>query len=521
MKLNYKSDFDFILTLYGENGDSIGFPTYDWEAYIYTASKAYKYKASCHGGECVNCFNDNGKIHIVANNHGLPVGALHIDFYSYLPNSLYPDGTERVVQPIDTDIELVSGAGDDAEGGDAEVIIPYAIVTSYDIAKANGYGGTMTEYNEALTRLPELKAEVDEVNALAEAIQEAGDAAAAAAEAASQSAAEAAEQAQAVATEQASQAQRLAEVESSLADTTTAAAQNAADIAVLTEAGAVQDARLAEVEGGVTALQSGKQDKLVSSEDILVEGDILRIADLAKKKVFIDMWNAACEINGKKWGWYDAERDDFLIYPDFRNGEGQHLTYEQAVKCYVVSRKTTENYQQNIFRSPSGDDVYALLPIRISAAVSSIRYSFHNMSQVRAIALASNIAIYENMQFSFRRCENLEEIYGVIDYQGAAGGLNSETFYRCTALRELRFFTRKVSFSVSSSPLLSLASFQHMLTRTDNSVAITITVHADCYAKMTGDTSNAAAAALTEEEAAQWQQLLTDAVAKNITFATL
>ena len=486
MKLNYKSDFDFILTLYGENGESIGFPTYDWEAYIYTAgSKAYKYKVSCRGGECVNCFNDGGKIHIVANNHGLSVGVLRVDFISYLPNSLYPDGTERVVQPIDTDIELVQGAGDGAEGGEAEAIIPYALVTSYDIAKANGYGGTQEEYNTALTRLPELKAEVDEVNALAEAIQEAGAAAAAAAEAAEQSAAEAAEQAQAVATEQASQAQRLT-----------------------------------EVEGGVTALQGGKQDKLVSSEDILVDANVLRIADIAKKKVFIDMWNAACTINGKRWGWYDEAADDFLIYPDFRNGEGLHLTYEEAVKCYVVSRKTTENYQQNIFRSPSGDDVYTLLPIRISEAVSSIRYSFHNMSQVRAIALASNIAVYENMQFSFYGCENLEEIYGVIDYQGAAGGLNSQTFYNCTALREMRFFTRKVSFSVSSSPLLSLASFQHMLTRTNNNTAITITVHPDCYAKMTGDTTNAAAAALTEEEAAQWQQLLADAVAKNITFAT-
>ena len=485
MKLNYKSDFDFILTLYGENGESIGFPTYDWEAYIYTASKAYKYKASCHDGECVNCFNDDGKIHIVANNHGLPVGALHIDFYSYLPNSLYPDGTERVVQPIDTNIELVQGAGDGAEGGDAEAIIPYALVTSYDIAKANGYGGTQEEYNTALTRLPALKAEVDEVNALAEVIEAQSAAAQAAAEQAQAAAVNAAEQAQAAATEQAAQAMRLTAVE--------------ADAAALSE---------------------GKQDKLVSSEDILVDANVLRIADIAKKKVFIDMWNAACEINGKRWGWYDEAADDFLIYPDFRNGKGLHLTYEQAVKCYVVSRKTTENYQQNVFRSPSGNDVYALLPIRISAAVSSIRYSFHNMFQVRAIALASNIAIYENMQFSFRGCENLEEIYGVIDYQGAAGGLNSETFYRCTALRELRFFTRKVSFSVSSSPLLTLASFQYMLTRTNNDTAITITVHPDCYAKMTGDTSNAAAAALTEEEAAQWQQLLTDAVAKNITFAT-
>ena len=488
MKLNYKSDFDFILTLYGENGESIGFPTYDWEAYIYTASKAYKYKASCRGGACVNCFNDNGKIHIVANNHGLSVGVLRIDFISYLPNSLYPDGTERVVQPIDTNIELVQGAGDGAEGGEAEAIIPYALVTSYDIAKANGYGGTMTEYNEALTRLPELKAEVDDVNALAEAIQEAGAAAAAAAEAASQSASEAAEQAQAVATEQASQAQRLT-----------------------------------EVEGGVTQLQGGKQDKLVSSEDILVEANVLRIADIAKKKVFIDMWNAACTINGKRWGWYDEAADDFLIYPDFRNGEGLHLTYEEAVKCYVNS-KTSVNYNSAFaFANIGTSSPMALLPLRLGwHEIAQLQNMLVNSAKIKAIAVLGSTTstnIGSNATSMFQQCTALEEVYGNMTMLYSAA-TSTNMFQGCKALREVRLYSTKINFSVADSPLLSLASFQYMLTRRNNGTAITITVHPDCYAKMTGDTSNAAAASLTEEEAAQWQQLLADAVAKNITFAT-
>lgn len=484
-KLNYKSDFDFILTLYGENGESIGFPTYDWEAYIYTAgSKAYKYKASCRGGECVNCFNDNGKIHIVANNHGLSVGVLRVDFISYLPNSLYPDGTERVVQPIDTNIELVQGAGDGAEGGEAEAIIPYALVTSYDIAKANGYGGTMAEYNEALTRLPELKAEVDEVNALAEAIKEAGDAAAVAAAAAEQSAAVAAEQAQAVATEQAAQAQRLT-----------------------------------EVEGGVTQLQSGKQDKLVSSEDILVDTNVLRIADIAKKKVFIDMWNAACTINGKRWGWYDEAADDFLIYPDFRNGEGLHLTYEEAVKCYVVSRKDVAGKAGDVFFGIKDTNAKALLPMRCARTISGEQMMM-GVSNVRAVALviqSGTTVPVGGLSNTFNNCTALEEVYGKFH---VTDKMNGAVFYGCSNLREITIWSQIANFSVADSPLLSLASFQYMLTRTNNGTAITITVHPDCYAKMTGDTSNAAAAALTEEEAAQWQQLLTDAVAKNITFAT-
>ena len=50
--------------------------------------------------------------------------------------------------------------------------------------------------------------------------------------------------------------------------------------------------------------------------------------------------------------------------------------------------------------------------------------------------------------------------------------------------------------------------------------AITITVHPDVYAKLTGDTTNAAAAALTADELAQWQAILAAAAAKNITIAT-
>ncbi|MGM9861402.1 MAG: hypothetical protein ACI30W_02280, partial [Muribaculaceae bacterium] len=432
---------------------------------------------------CVNCFNDDGKMHIVANNHGLPAGALHIDFYSYLPNSLYPDGTERVMQPIDVDIELVAGAADDAEGGEAEVVIPYALVTSYDIAKTNGYGGTAEEYNEALTRLPQLKAEVDNVNELAEVIEAHGAAAQAAAEAAQAQAAQAAEQAEAAASAQ--QAQEL---------------------------------RLAAVESEAAALTEGKQDKLRSSDDVLVEGDILRIADIAKKKVFIDMWNAACDINGKKWGWYDAEADDFLLYPDFRGGEGLHLTYEQAVKCYVVSKKGIAPEAAKQYRGSSG--AIALLPLRLSSQYSSELFSSNG--SIRACALleatGENPFVCKSSATSmFIWCKNLEEIYGEFSIEGGT----AQIFGACGALREVRVYSAKVGFSVQYSPLLSLASFQYMLTRPDNTTAITITVHPNCYAKMIGDTTNAAAAALTEEEAAQWQQLLTDAAAKNITFATV
>lgn len=253
---------------------------------------------------------------------------------------------------------------------------------------------------------------------------------------------------------------------------------------------------------------------------MLVGGDILRIADLAKKKVFIDMWNAACEINGKRWGWYDEAADDFLIYPDFRNGEGLHLTYEQAVRVYNVSHKGCVETAEGSYL---GDvQAEALLPLRVYAGKQGSNL-FHYQRQIKACAFVdmANLSIdsfsFRSYGAMFTGCANLEEIYGNFYSSGTASLV--ALFTNCNKLREVRFYSIRTNFDISGSPLLSLASFQHMLTRTDNSVAITITVHPDCYAKMTGDTSNAAAA-LTEEEAAQWQQLLADAVAKNITFAT-
>ena len=275
-----------------------------------------------------------------------------------------------------------------------------------------------------------------------------------------------------------------------------------------------------EQDNKITQLQSGKQDKLVSSEDILVDANVLRIADIAKKKVFIDMWNAACTINGKKWGWYDEAADDFLIYPDFRNGEGLHLSYEEAVKCYVVSRKDVAGQAGDVFFGIKDTNAKALLPMRCARHISGEQMMM-GVSNVRAVAFvfqSGTTVPVSSLTNTFNNCTALEVIYGKMH---VTDNMSGAVFYGCSNLREITLWSQTANFSVADSPLLSLASFQYMLTRTNNNTAITITVHPDCYAKMTGDTTNAAAAALTEEEAAQWQQLLTDAVAKNITFATL
>lgn len=112
-KINYKSDFDFTLRLKDCKGNVVPFPDYDWMARFYTDdNKANAYVASCIGGECRNCFNDGGQIHVVCDAHRLSAGKLKVEFHAQLPDEIYPDGRQLVVTPAPLDIELVREAGD-------------------------------------------------------------------------------------------------------------------------------------------------------------------------------------------------------------------------------------------------------------------------------------------------------------------------------------------------------------------------------------------------------------------------
>ena len=129
IKRNYKSDFDFIFDLgyYDERGEFVktGWPPYDFELRFYTGQVLRNYVVKCMGGEATNCFNDNGEVHVVANNHGLGTGVLTVEGVIYLPNDIYPDGSQKIVKPQMLDIELVKGAGDESVGTfRARLVVP-------------------------------------------------------------------------------------------------------------------------------------------------------------------------------------------------------------------------------------------------------------------------------------------------------------------------------------------------------------------------------------------------------------
>ena len=137
-RINYKSDFDFILKLVScvkaDDGTitktEVGFPDHDWSATFLTSSKANAYVASSKGGVLTNCFNDDGQIHVVCNAHKLGVGELKCEYHAALPNVMYPDGSCDVYEPQELDIVLWAGQSDCPTEMEVEVSVPYVYISS-------------------------------------------------------------------------------------------------------------------------------------------------------------------------------------------------------------------------------------------------------------------------------------------------------------------------------------------------------------------------------------------------------
>ena len=159
-KINYKSDFDFIAEVEAIGADDnkveIGFPQYDWEIILTTGDCCYNsrtYIVSYKKGVATNCYNDNGKIHIICDNHKLSVGQLQMEFRSFLPNVNYPDGTQKVVATYDLDIELTT-ENTGITSAEVQIVLPFLYDSAYNQAVKGGYKGTQEEYYALANELP-------------------------------------------------------------------------------------------------------------------------------------------------------------------------------------------------------------------------------------------------------------------------------------------------------------------------------------------------------------------------------
>lgn len=456
MKRNYKSDFDIILKLKTcvrhEDGTcskrDVGWPEHDWVATFRTENGLREYVASRKGDTLVNCFNDNGRIHVVFNNHRLGKGVLLVDFHSEIPNAIYPDGIQDLYEPQPLGIELVDGPGDCAGAAEVEVLLPYI---KGDRGEKLTYGDLTAQDKEDL--IAPIKESID--NAITE-----------------------------------------------------------------------------------------KQDKLSVTADFDLTENLLSLTDIGKRRLFDDMW---ASIYGTK-----------LANGNYRMGaDGKELTYNEALVRYERNgfiKKWNAACSNRILNSPyyksygqynEATGFFELNGITDIDYTEAVRIYMAYVSGRTTMGYRTNIPVgmanYQDMPEYIRMFTNTEvEIIRGYFYASNAEVLNTGTLREINALRIISETNNdiliqspsleKIYFSAQNKQHVSFRRFNIRAAskyRLDGIAEIvdwvknsTVLVHPDVYAKLTGDTTNAAAAALTEEELAQWMEMAEAADNYNIIFAT-
>ena len=254
----------------------------------------------------------------------------------------------------------------------------------------------------------------------------------------------------------------------------------------------------AQDKAKVSSLPDKVQRALTPSDDfVLSPAGTLSLTEEAKLRIFIDLWNAACGQHGR----YNEETGYFEL-----NGLTD-ITYEQAIAIYQAGRPTNSAETTTIYRALNiRTNLPWLKPIPSGCEESFFANSTIEVARVAPITNITGV-------YCLYACPKLHTVIGDIRYKLSDGPTQCYRLVNVTA----RMDKSGGVLRYSESPRLSIESVRYSV---DNSQPCTIMVHADTYAKLTGDTTNPAAAALTPQELAQWMEVLTDAVDKNITFAT-
>lgn len=136
--------------------------------------------------------------------------------------------------------------------------------------------------------------------------------------------------------------------------------------------------------------------------------------------------------------------------------------------------------------------------------------AFINCSNLEVVALGveDGVIFYPTrIPYMFHNCIKLRTVIGVLDC-GNTNQANDKAFANCRAFENIKLNKLKYSISFGNSPSLSLESLQYLITNAANTSPITVTVHADVYAK------------IQDEGQVDWHALIETAAAKQITFAT-
>lgn len=213
-------------------------------------------------------------------------------------------------------------------------------------------------------------------------------------------------------------------------------------------------------------------------------------------------WKAACGSDG-----------DYNAKTGFGELNGlTDLTLSDALIILAYGKKTLGYFAYAAHYNAEGCRTN-LPPLGIDTIKAECPELVRGNSQIEVLRIhpVSNYKKPINYRTSINRGEyafNAPNLRQIIGRFSIATAKCENIFYNAAKLEDFRLVGLAGSISLQWSPLVNLESFAYIIEHASNTSPITITVHADVYAK------------LTDESNTDWHALMTAAAAKNITFAT-
>lgn len=124
-RIHYQSDFSLVIRFFDDTGRDVGMPENDFTIEVMTEGRR-SYRAWKAGNCLVNMAYDGEHAVVVLDEHGLLPGRVRVKLSVDYHNKLYPDGRERVVRNVDTNVVLVErlDVSDSVQAGFATVTLP-------------------------------------------------------------------------------------------------------------------------------------------------------------------------------------------------------------------------------------------------------------------------------------------------------------------------------------------------------------------------------------------------------------
>lgn len=492
-RINYKSDFDFILRLKdcADPKKTVPFPEGDFDARFWTSNKANAYTASCRDGVYTNCFRtEDGGMHFVFDDHRMGKGALHWEPHFKLPNDIFPDNMQDLYRKAALNIELVDGDGDCPTTAEVEAMLPY--IKGEPFTYEDFTPEQIEELQRPATEAAEKLDGFVQTASEAESVREANEKVRVGAE--QTRVVKETERQTKEATRQSHEAQRIeAETDREEAENERVSAENA------------RAEEFATWQGEIDSKADRSELSNVFAEEPLTPENFPDISTYTreelKKDLFIDMWDSAWG----KYGKYDPDNAPDAEHPYM--GNEIWMTYEEAMDVLAVSVLYTSDAES--LYAHKYPKVRTLIPTRLYGG-ESLRSMFAYCDSLVAIRLISGcgeIVRPSSVKSLFYYCANLRTVSGIINLTNTK---DADSFVSaCPKLESLFLSNIKIDIDLSPCPLLQFASMQYMIDNAANTAAITVTVHPDVYAKLSDETN------------AEWHALLAQASEKNITFATV